>query len=483
MLTDRREMGLAVQLADVMAGLTTAAFVAAVFSRPPGAHDTWASFLTSFGLAGAVIFAGAWHICHRRLGLYRRNTGMTARLACRCVTACGLPVTGFSLWAIGNSRSQHLALTIIAFGAAALTVEFARAILLARVEERWQSRKESVVILGTGRRAQMAWHELRVSNHRSVDFLGFVDDCDLDAVAPDIRDNFLCSVANLPEYLLAVPVDTIVVAKSLRANFALTRDAVGIAEAFGVKMLCLENIFELGRRHMASERSCAFTGGIESEDIRSFALGIKYRLDRVIAFLLLIAFAPLFLVISLTIKCIAGDPVLVRRRRYGVRRRPFSMLTFNTTLGQRWALDQERSGDSWADCFGWFLRETYLDRLPRLWNVLRGEMSLVGPEAMETTGPSPLEEPAWAEMFRIRPGLCRPSKLMEASARTPEKIVATDITYLQHWSLWADVHLLVRILLTRAFQSNPRIDGWSHAVSAIKSDTGDYNVATGELSE
>jgi lipopolysaccharide/colanic/teichoic acid biosynthesis glycosyltransferase len=405
---------------------------------------------------------------------------MSAGLACRCAVACVLLAIACGLWSDLPTRNQHLALTIAAFVPIGLAIEFTRVMLLLHIGERWQSRRESVLILGSGRRAQMAWHELRVSNHRHVRFLGFVDDCDLDAVAPDIREHFLCSVAELPEYLLTVPVDTLVVAKSLRANFVVTREAVGIAEAFGIRVLCLENIFELGRGHLASESSYAFMESIKPPNARSWRLAVKYGLDRVLALLLLMAVGPLLVALSLAIKCIGEGPVVVSERRYGAGRRPFRMLTLNTSPECGKSIDREGNSDAMVCRFGQLLRRTYLDRLPRLWNVLRGEMSLIGPEAMETTGTSPLADPAWSQMFRLRPGLCRPSMLIEKGARTPQRVVAADLLYLQRWSLWADAQLVLRLLLAR--RSDPGRQ-WSRQKRAMSPEAGAYSVAIGDVSE
>ncbi len=478
MLTERRQVGALVQSADAMAGIAVA-LLAAGLSRAPGTHHIPAASPTPFALVGLVAFAGVWHLCHRWLGLYRRNVRMSAGLACRCAVAGVLLAIACGLWSDLPTRNQHLALTIAVFVPIGLAIEFTRVMLLLHSAERWQSRRESVLILGSGRRAQMAWHELRVSNHRRVRFLGFVDDCDLDAVAPDIREHFLCSVARLPEYLLTVPVDTLVVAKSLRANFVVTREAVGIAEAFGIRVLCLENIFELGRAH-SSESSDAFLESIKPPNTRSWRLAVKYGLDRVIALLLLIAVGPLLLALSLAIKCIGEGPVVVSERRYGVGRRAFRMFTLNTSPECLGRIDREGNSDAIACRFGRLLRRTYLDRLPRLWNVLSGEMSLIGPEAMETTGTSPLVDPAWSQMFRLRPGLCRPSMLIERGARTPERVVAADLIYLQRWSLWADAQLVIHLLLARRSDPGRR---WSRQGRAVSPDAGAYSVAIGDVSE
>jgi lipopolysaccharide/colanic/teichoic acid biosynthesis glycosyltransferase len=321
--------------------------------------------------------------------------------------------------------------------------------------------EEKVLILGTGRRAQIAWRHLRVTQHRSLTFLGFLDDCEHDSLAPDIRYRYLGRLTDLPEYLVEHSVDSIVVATSLRTRFEETRRAVAVAELFNVRVLCMSDAFEVRRSAIADEHTPVFVELHTRGEAEIFRLAVKYFLDKVIAIVILVLTSPLLLALCLLRSLFVPGPPLVSRACFGYNRRPFGMLFLNT--------GQDDKTDAHTQCEGrpitlpavtikrriglmfcQFLRTSYFDRIPQLINVLAGEMSLVGPEAMTTPRFSPLEHPAWADVFRARPGVCRPSNLIHERLREPARTVAIDSSYLRGWSLRVDAKLMGLLLLQRS---------------------------------
>ena len=191
---------------------------------------------------------------------------------------------------------------------------------------------------------------------------------------------------------------------------------------------------------------------------RAVSLALKRALDVVIAAPLLVILSPLFLAIALWIRWADGPQVLFRQERIGLHGRRFELLKFRTMerdaeqrLGELEALNEVRglafklTEDPRLTRSGPFLRRTSLDELPQLWNVLRGEMSLVGPRP-----PLPLEVDSYDIWHRrrlsMKPGI---TGLWQVTARhEPEfdRWVELDLEYIDRWSLLLDLKIMLRTL-------------------------------------
>jgi lipopolysaccharide/colanic/teichoic acid biosynthesis glycosyltransferase len=150
---------------------------------------------------------------------------------------------------------------------------------------------------------------------------------------------------------------------------------------------------------------------------------------------------PLMIVVALGVACFLGRPVLFRQVRPGLAGRPFEVLKFRSmsdARGPDGALlsDGERLGR-----FGRFLRRTSLDELPQLLNVLRGDLSLVGPRPllMEYL---PLYTPEQARRHAVKPGITGWAQVNGRNAITWERRFELDVWYVTHRSLWLDVRIL-----------------------------------------
>jgi len=157
----------------------------------------------------------------------------------------------------------------------------------------------------------------------------------------------------------------------------------------------------------------------------------------------LIVLAPVFAVVAALVRIKLGRPVLFRQERPGLEGRPFRLVKFRTMLD---AVD--RDGNPLPDGerltrFGSFLRSTSLDELPELWNVLRGEMSLVGPRPllMEYL---PLYTPFQRRRHEMRPGLTGLAQVSGRNALTWEERFALDVWYVDHQSFALDTRILVK---------------------------------------
>jgi lipopolysaccharide/colanic/teichoic acid biosynthesis glycosyltransferase len=174
---------------------------------------------------------------------------------------------------------------------------------------------------------------------------------------------------------------------------------------------------------------------------RPLARGLKAVLDRVLAFAALVAAAPLLAALALAVRIDLGSPVLFRQRRPGLHGWPFTLLKFRTMrTGEE--PDAER-----LTRLGRFLRATSLDELPELINVLRGEMSLVGPRPLLLEYLD-LYDPEEARRHEMRPGITGWAQVNGRNDVPWTERLALDVWYVDHWSLALDLRILARTVVT-----------------------------------
>jgi lipopolysaccharide/colanic/teichoic acid biosynthesis glycosyltransferase len=169
----------------------------------------------------------------------------------------------------------------------------------------------------------------------------------------------------------------------------------------------------------------------------------KRAFDMVLAAVALAVLSPELLIVALAVRLGLGRPVLFRQVRPGRDGRPFELLKFRTMRDacdreERPLPDVERLTE-----LGKFLRRTSLDELPELWNVLRGDMSLVGPRPllMEYL---PLYSAEQARRHEVRPGVTGLVQVSGRNALTWEEKFRLDVEYVEHYSLTLDMKLLVQ---------------------------------------
>mgnify|MGYP001131631963 FL=1 len=182
----------------------------------------------------------------------------------------------------------------------------------------------------------------------------------------------------------------------------------------------------------------------------ALACGIKRGFDIIGSVLGLILASPAFLLIYFLIKREDGGPVIFRQERIGYGGKPFILYKFRsmTTASEKDgkpALCQKN--DKRLTKVGRFLREHHLDELPQLWNVLKGEMSFVGPRPERKFFVDQIRtiNPDYELLYRIRPGLFSPATLYNGYTDTMEKMLERlrmDLEYLRKRSLWLDVKII-----------------------------------------
>ncbi|WP_169542593.1 sugar transferase [Sphingomonas baiyangensis] len=167
---------------------------------------------------------------------------------------------------------------------------------------------------------------------------------------------------------------------------------------------------------------------------------MKRLTDLVLAGGALLVLSPVLLAVALAIALRDGRPVLFRQQRPGLRGRPFDILKFRTmrVAAEPGALDATTAR---VTPLGRFLRATSLDELPALWNVVRGDMSLVGPRPLLMQY-LPLYSPEQARRHEVRPGITGWAQVNGRNAIDWERKFALDVWYVDNRSWWLDLRIL-----------------------------------------
>jgi len=179
---------------------------------------------------------------------------------------------------------------------------------------------------------------------------------------------------------------------------------------------------------------------------------VKEIEDRLLAFVLLVLAGPLMLLVALGVKLSSPGPVFYRQARVGWNNRSFTMLKFRSMpvdaeskTGPVWA----KPGEQRATAFGGFLRKTSLDELPQLFNVLKGEMSLVGPRPERPDFVEVFKEqvPNYMKKHMVKAGITGWAQVNGWRGDTDlNRRIEHDLYYIQHWSVWFDLEIALRTL-------------------------------------
>jgi exopolysaccharide biosynthesis polyprenyl glycosylphosphotransferase len=253
--------------------------------------------------------------------------------------------------------------------------------------------------------------------------------------------------------------DTLVLAGTLDDHtFAAILDAAGAA---GCQVYALTRSFALG----GMEPTVIFRRGaplvaLTRPGLQGRQLAVKRGLDIVGSALLLLLLFPVFLALAIAVKLTSPGPVFFRQRRVGRGGTPFVITKFRSMVRDAEERRDELSERSiYADPrlfkveadprvtgVGDFIRRTSLDELPQLVNVLRGEMSLVGPRP-----PLPSEVDLYEEhhytRFDMKPGMTGPWQVSGRNAITDfEEVIRLETEYIREWSVWKDIAILLRTI-------------------------------------
>lgn len=337
---------------------------------------------------------------------------------------------------------------------------------------RWRERgdlRQNIIVVGAGEYGQRLIRELLASDTNAVTILG-VFDRRKTRIPEDIEGvPVLGGIPDLLNYVRQNRVDEIIVALPWRSGGDLMELVQSLKSAAANVKWCPETIaFQLPVRSLSNVAGVPMLNIFE-RPITGRNLILKTIEDRVGALIMLIALAPLLLLIGIAIRLESRGPALFRQKRYGFNNEEFTVYKFRSmrmeaaepsdTPGA--TVTQARRGDPRVTRLGRFLRKTSLDELPQLINVLRGEMSLVGPRphavAHNEQFGALIDE--YFARHRVKPGITGWAQIngLRGETDTPEKMrrrVEYDLHYIDNWSILFDIRILFLTLFVGFINKN-----------------------------
>ena len=395
-------------------------------------------------------------------GLYRipRNAGLldyTGTLISSTTTGIALVV----LLTIIQRPLYSRLLYAFAWGAIIVFLCVSRAVLVGARRWRWTrglGRERVLVIGGTGLGRQVM-DSIVAQTFLGYSLVGYLED--RDPPANERRDGhfrYLGVVQHLEAIARSQPIDQVIIALPFWEHHRLP-EIVTVCRAAGIEFRVVPDLFELSFDRV----NVANLSGIPLIGLKELSLkGGNLLLKRAIDLALIILAAPVLLllagVIALAVKCDSPGPAIFKQRRVGRGGRPFTAYKFRTMVLDAEARKAELSELNEADGpvfkmrddprmtrIGRFLRRASLDEIPQFWNVLRDEMSLVGPR------PQLPEEVALYENWHrrrleVKPGLTGLWQVLGRSDTSFDEMVRLDIYYAENWSPGMDLRIMIETI-------------------------------------
>lgn len=406
-----------------------------------------------------VLFAFCWIRIFHAFGLYRRRRGGRVRAELgRVVAACSVGALTTLPFLLFSASGSFTLGTVLLFWALSIpAVLSARASIRAAAVSFTSRREREVLIVGSGPRAQTLWRTLVGLDGAGTHLVGFVDTRD-NGIDSMTQQRLVGNLGDLEGLLMRRVVDEVLIALPIKSCYQEIQEAIHTCERVGVQSTYLADIFQPshGRVRYGHTHFPTRTVKVVQDDFR---LVIKRTIDVVGAAFGLVLLAPLFLVIAAAIKLTGPGPVFFAQQRYGLNKRLFRMYKFRTMVPEAEGLQAslEERNEAQGPVFkiardprmtplGRVLRRMSLDELPQLCNVLKGEMSLVGPRPLPTRDVGRFDEGRLMRRFSVRPGLTCLWQISGRSNLTFEEWIKLDLEYIDRWSLRLDFLILLETI-------------------------------------
>jgi exopolysaccharide biosynthesis polyprenyl glycosylphosphotransferase len=441
-----------------VAGLVGAFLVTNVGRMPHGFGDFLTLRLTVKNLLFLLAFALAWRVICSACGLYRWQLVRRRRdEAGRIVLATVIGGTIALVFAAISVTGAFQVITVVSWiGGTAVTMLLVRRFLHNLTDVDADTRR-NVLILGAGPRAILLGRELS-QNDSGSRVVGYLDE-QSSSGSLEVGERYLGNLDDLEQVVLKHEVDEVYIALPMRSHYAEMEQALQVCQRTGVRAKWLADIFEttLGRRRY--EGSDRFSVISITGEADHHGLLLKRLLDVMGAGLGLVVLSPVLACAALAIKLSSRGPVLYTQERFGHYRRRFRMYKLRTMVENAEELQtsleplNEATGavfkikkDPRVTPLGRFLRRTSIDEVPQLLNVLRGEMSLVGPRPLPLRDVGRFTEAALVRRFSVRPGLTGLWQINGRSDVSFERWMELDMQYIDQWSLALDLKIIARTI-------------------------------------
>ena len=318
-----------------------------------------------------------------------------------------------------------------------------------------------MLIVGTNERARKFARNIETRSELGYCLIGFVDE--KWKGNGDLENNgwkLVCDFNGLSPYISQNVVDEVVIALPMQSMYREASKIFSASEQQGIIVRYLSDLFN---RKLAHSKAESFEGESLISNytgaMGGWPVAIKRAIDIVISAVLLVIFFPVALVTAVAIKINSPGPVHYVQERVGLNKRRFRLYKFRSMVDRA---DQKQGkledlnevcgpvfkikNDPRITSVGKILRKTSIDELPQLFNVLKGDMSLVGPRPLPVRDYKGFDQDSHRRRFSVRPGLTCLWQINGRSSTPFEKWMELDMQYIDNWSLWLDFNILIKTI-------------------------------------
>lgn len=318
-----------------------------------------------------------------------------------------------------------------------------------------------VLFVGSNNRALELAQKILGREELGYRLLGFIDEHVHHDTSMGPKAKVLCSLKELPHYLENHVVDEVFIVLPVNTYYEQIRDTITICQDLGIVCRVPSNWFEFQTMKASALEIdgepilTVYTGSAHQLEY----LWLKRLIDIVFTAAASLMLAPLFIIIAFLIKLTSPGPVFFKQERIGYNRRRFKMVKFRTMVQDAEEMQQHLEHLNEADGpafkiqddpritpMGRWLRRTSLDELPQLINVLRGDMSLVGPRPLPVRDVEGIEKRWQKRRFSMRPGL---TCLWQIGGRNQVRFdewMKLDLEYIDQWSIQLDFYIIAKTI-------------------------------------
>jgi exopolysaccharide biosynthesis polyprenyl glycosylphosphotransferase len=407
-----------------------------------------------------------WHVVFRAMGLYGSKR-LTSRwdeilditkattIGTAIIAICGWT---FHIWIVNRTFLGLFWLTTT------VCVVLSRTMIRTSLAyaRRHGRNTRNMLVIGTNSRALQLVDRIQHKPELGYRILGFADE-DWTGLEEFKKQGLplVSDLEALPSYVRRNVVDEVVLALPIRSFHTFASQIAAACEQQGIIVRFLPNIFDLKEaRHTTDEVDGDPLISHDTTITDFWGLTIKRAIDIMVSLTAIILLSPVMLLTAFLVKLTSPGPIFFRQKRLGLNKRMFSIYKFRTMVVDAEARlkDLEHKNEANGPVFkikkdpritsiGGFLRKTSIDELPQLFNVLKGEMSLVGPRPLQVRDYELFETFCgdWQrKRFSVRPGITCLWQIKGRSSTTFERWMELDLQYIRTWSVWLDLEILAK---------------------------------------
>lgn len=416
-------------------------------------------------VAALVLLLLLWNFTFSMMGFYRSKrlthalSEIPSLLMGSLAAAIGLAVVSFVLRI--HTVTSTVLLSFLPLTACMLIASRLSARRTLKSLRRRGRNLRQILIVGTNARAVEFADSVLSRPELGYRLAGFVDNA---WVGPNTNQwgpaKLVSDLRGFSSYLRDHVVDEVVIALPIKSFYDEEDHLLQTCREHGLIVRVLTNLFtSASSRTEVNELGSAPVITFSSIPFDTLRLAPKRALDIVGAAMLLVAVSPVMLIVLILTKLESDGPAIFMQERIGLNKRRFRIYKFRTMVANAEALlsQIESKNEAQGPVFkikddpritriGRFLRKSSIDELPQLFNVLKGDMSLVGPRPLPVRDYAGFSEDWQRRRFSVRPGITCLWQISGRSSISFDQWMRLDMQYIDQWSLWLDMKILARTI-------------------------------------